>query len=245
MKKLVAYITSGYPSIDFSSDLIYALKDSGVDTIELGIPFSDPVADGEIIQLANLKSLQNGFRMDELFELSNRVCKDIDSYWMGYFNSFYHKGFDFFVSKAKEAKLKGFIIPDLPYEETIEYLDKLNGIELISFVAPTDSQERIAKITKNSKGFIYLVAYSGITGASKESLNLNEIISYIRDSSKTPIYLGFGITRENAKEKAKNVDGVIVGSAFIKILLNDRLTNSEKLSRISTLSKEIKEEINS
>jgi len=158
---------------------------------------------------------------------------------MGYFNSFYHKKYDFIVNKAKEAEVKGFIIPDLPYEETQLYSEKH---PLISFVAPTDSKDRIKTILQNSKEFIYMVAYAGITGSEKNE-DLNEIISNIREVSSTPLYIGFGVNEKTAKEKSKNVDGVIVGSAFIKILL-EKDTYSNKIKKLQTIAKTIKSEIN-
>jgi tryptophan synthase alpha chain len=240
MKKLIAYITTGYPDRNFTVELIESLKENGVDGIELGIPFSDPVADGPVIQEANKRALELGYKIKDTFEVSEKISNKTDTYWMGYFNNFYHKGYDFMVEKAKELNIKGFIIPDLPYEEAIEYEDKF---PLISFVAPTDSKERINKILKNPKEFIYLVAYAGITGADKNE-DLSEIISYIKEITSTPVYIGFGVNEKTAKDKAKNVDGVIVGSAFIKVLLED-ISNSEKIKKISKMAKNIKEAINS
>jgi len=245
MKKLVAYITTGFPSLEFTVDASLALKEAGVDTLELGMPFSDPVADGPIIEKANLKALQNGFRLDNLFEASKEIAPHIDTLWMGYFNPFYHKGMEFFIQKAKEAQVNGFIIPDLPYEEALSYKPMIEeaSLSLIDFVAPTDSKERVAQITANSQKFIYLVAYAGITGA-KKSEDLENMVSYIKDSTSTPVYVGFGVNPETAKEKAKGVDGVIVGSSFVKVLLDESLTNSQKISQISQIAKEIKEKIN-
>ena len=240
MKKLVAYLTTAFPDKNFTIDAILALKENGVDKIELGIPFSDPVADGPVIEKANLIALQNGFKIDDVFEVSKVIGEKIDTYWMGYFNSFYHKGYDFMAQTAKNYNIKGFIIPDLPYEETINYKNKH---PLISFVAPTDSFERIETILKDSQEFIYMVAYAGITGSDKKE-DLSEVIENIRKVSNTPLYIGFGVNEQTAKEKAKNVDGVIVGSAFIKVLLEND-TYSNKIKKISTIAKNIKESINS
>jgi tryptophan synthase alpha chain len=246
LKELVGYITAGFPDINFSKDLILSLKDAGVDKLELGIPFSDPVADGPVIELANLKALQNGFKMEHLFELSKEIGSSIDTYWMGYFNSFYHKGFENFTFKASEYGVKGFIIPDLPHEETKEYLPivQKNNIDLISFVAPTDTQQRIQAVVTNSRGFVYLVAYAGITGSGVIE-DLSTIIENIREYTKTPLYVGFGVDEKSAKEKAKGVDGVIVGSAFVKVLLDDTLNSSQKIEKISNIAKVIKDKINS
>lgn len=245
MKKLVAYITTGFPSFEFTVDLALSLKEAGVDTLELGIPFSDPVADGPVIEKANLLSLQNGFKIDKLFETTKQIAPHIDTLWMGYFNSFYHKGFDNFVNEAKSADLSGFIIPDLPFEEALPYQEKMRaeGMTLIDFIAPTDTKERIEKIATNSQKFIYLVAYAGITGSGK-SESLYEIISSIRQFTKTPVYVGFGVDENTAKEKAQGVDGVIVGSALVKVLLDETLSDADKLKKISNIAKNIKEMIN-
>ncbi len=245
MKKLVAYITTGYPSLDFTVDMTLSLKEAGVDTIELGIPFSDPVADGPTIERANLKALKNGFKIQNLFDISKEIAPKIDTLWMGYFNPFYHIGLNRFISEAKKSKINGFIIPDLPFEEAKPYksIIEKEGLNLIDFIAPTDSKERIKKIVTSSNKFIYLVAYTGITGA-KHNEDLTPIINSIKEFSDTPIYVGFGVNQATAKEKAKGVDGVIVGSAFIKILLDEGLTNSQKIDKISNIAKEIKEKIN-
>lgn len=246
MKELVGYITAGFPDINFSKDLTLSLKEAGVDRLELGIPFSDPVADGPVIELANLKALQNGFKLEHLFELSKDIATQIDTYWMGYFNSFYHKGFENFTCKARDFGVKGFIIPDLPHEEAVAYTKEMDTKELslVSFVAPTDTPQRIKTVVENSRGFVYLVAYAGITG-SGASEDLSNIIENIRNFTKTPVFVGFGVDEKSAKEKAKGVDGVIVGSAFVKVLLDDSLNSSEKIRKISTIAKNIKESINS
>jgi len=246
MKKLVAYITAGYPDKNFSIDLSLALKEAGVDILELGIAFSDPVADGPIIEEANLRSLQNGFKIQNVFDISNEIADKIDTYWMGYFNSFYHKGVEKISKIAKDSGVKGFIIPDLPYEETLVYnpiLTKEN-LSLVSFVAPTDEEPRIKTVVKNSKGFIYLVAYAGITG-SGASEDLSQIIKQVKKYSQTPLYVGFGVNEKTAKEKSQGVDGVIVGSAFVKVLLDDTLNNTQKIQKITHIAKNIKESINS
>ena len=245
MKKLVAYITTGYPDLEFTVDLALALAESGVDTLELGIPFSDPVADGPVIEKANLHSLQNGFKIDQLFAASKQIAPKIDTLWMGYFNPFYHKGLDLFIDEAKKSGVNGFIIPDLPHEEALPYKKIMNenDLALIDFVAPTDNSERITELVTKAKKFIYLVAYAGITGSGK-SESLERVIEDIRKITRTPVYVGFGVDEKTAREKAKGVDGVIVGSAFVKVLLDDTLSKTQKITKISQLAKEIKEKIN-
>ena len=245
MKKLVAYITAGYPSVDFSVDLALALKEAGADILELGIAFSDPVADGPVIEEANLRSLQNGFKVQDIFDISQKITNKIETYWMGYFNSFYHKGMENISNIAKDSGVKGFIIPDLPHEEAMAYksLLKKQELSLVNFVAPTDGDERIKKVVKDSDGFIYLVAYAGITG-SGASEDLSRVIEQVKQQSQTPLFVGFGVNEKTAKEKSAGVDGVIVGSAFVKVLLDDALSGTQKIEKISKIAKNIKDAIN-
>jgi len=245
LKKLVAYITTGFPDLEFTVDASLALAQAGVDTLELGMPFSDPVADGPVIEAANLKALQNGFRLEHLFKASAEIAPHIDTLWMGYFNPFYHKGMETFITEANKAGVNGFIIPDLPFEEAKPYKPLIEeaGLNLIDFIAPTDSKERIEQIVTNAKKFIYLVAYAGITGSGK-SEDLQGIIRDIKTFTDTPVYVGFGVDQNTAKEKAQGVDGVIVGSAFVKVLLDESLSSTQKITKISEIAKEIKEKIN-
>jgi len=245
LKNLVAYITTGYPSLEFTVDMALALGEAGVDTLELGIPFSDPVADGPVIENANLKALQNGFKLQHLFDVSKEIAPHIDTLWMGYFNPFYYKGVERFIVEATNSGVNGFIIPDLPYEEAKPYKPIIEkaGLSLIDFIAPTDSKDRIKEIVTDAKKFIYLVAYAGITG-SGHSEDLQPIVENIKSFTDTPVYVGFGVNEKTAKDKAKGVDGVIVGSAFIKILLDENLTNIQKITKVSALAREIKDKIN-
>jgi tryptophan synthase alpha chain len=246
MKKLVGYITTGFPDRYFTVDLAMAMKEAGVDTLELGMPFSDPVADGPVIEQANLHALNMGFKLEHLFEVSREIAPAIDTLWMGYFNPFYHRGMEQFIAEAKQSGVNGFIIPDLPFEEAEPYKPMIEeaGLSLIDFVAPTDTEERIAQITQHARKFIYLVAYAGITG-SGQSESLESIIATIRKHSDTPVYVGFGVDQHTAAEKAQGVDGVIVGSAFVKVLLDDLLNHTQKIAKIAQIAKEIKEKINS
>lgn len=245
MKELVAYVTAGFPDKNFTLDVVHALKDAGVDKLELGIPFSDPVADGPIIEEANLQALQRGFKMQTLFDISQIVAKEIDTYWMGYFNPFYHKGVEFFAQQAQNQGVKGFIIPDLPHEESLAYtsLLKNHGLHTVSFVAPTDSHERIATVTKNAQGFIYLVAYAGITGSGQKE-DLTQTIQRVKEMSQTPLFVGFGVNEKTAKERSRGVDGVIVGSAFVEVLLDESLNDTQKIQKIAKRAANIKEAIN-
>ncbi|MDD2357238.1 MAG: tryptophan synthase subunit alpha [Thiovulaceae bacterium] len=246
MKQLVAYITSCYPEKSFSIDLALSLGANGVDSVELGVPFSDPVADGPVIEKANHIALENGFRFQDVLEISKEIGDKIDTLWMGYFNPFYQYGIDDLLRKAKDLHVSGLIIPDLPYEETLTYKNifDLNSVANISFVAPTDSKERIAKIVKDAKKFIYMVAYTGITGSGKAE-DLQPFITSIKEVTDTPAFVGFGVNEKSAKDKVKGADGVIVGSAFIDILLKNNLSYSQKIEECSKLASIIKNEINS
>ena len=245
MKKLVAYITTAYPEKSFTVDLALALAESGVDTLELGIPFSDPVADGPLIEKANHRALELGFKFQDLLDVSKEIAPQIDTLWMGYFNSFYQQNLDTLAPLAHTLGVNGFIIPDLPHEEALAY-DQLfndNKIANISFVAPTDTPERIKEVVQDAQKFIYMVAYTGITG-SGTSEDLQPFLQDIKKFTQTPVYVGFGVNEKTAKTKVQGADGVIVGSAFIDILLKDELNYTQKISYCSELAKTIKERIN-
>ena len=246
MKNLVAYITSGYPEKSFSIDLALALGENGVDTLELGVPFSDPVADGPLIELANHKALELGFKFQDLLEISKEVAPKVDTLWMGYFNSFYQQNMHKLLPLAREIGINGLIIPDVPHEEALAYtnLFRNNDIANISFVAPTDSEQRIEQVVSDAQKFIYMVAYAGITGAGQAE-NLQPFLSSIKRHTQTPVYVGFGVNATTAKDKVKGADGVIVGSAFVDILLKENLNYSQKIQKCSDLAQIIKNEINS
>lgn len=246
MKKLVGFITASLPNNNFTIDLALALKENGVDILELGIPFSDPVADGPVIEKASLLALQNGFKLNDLFDITQKIAPYMDTFWMGYMNSFFRYGIEGFLEKGLEYGVKGSIIPDLPFEESSRYqqiFEKYNQ-SIISFVAPTDNEERIQKLVKDSKQFIYLVAYAGITGSGKNE-DLSKIIDNVKKYTNTPIYTGFGVDEHTAKDKVQGVDGVIVGSAFVKYLIDESLSNNEKMKKITGIAREIKDKINS
>ncbi len=246
MKNLVAYITSGFPEKSFSIDLSLALGQSGVDTLELGIPFSDPVADGPLIEKANHKALELGFKFEHLLDISKEVAPKVDTLWMGYFNSFYQQDMNKLIPLAKKLNVNGFIIPDLPFEEANLYAElfKSNEMSNISFVAPTDSEQRIKEIVTDAQKFIYMVAYTGITGSGKAE-EIQPFLSSIKKYTQTPVYVGFGVNAKTAKEKIKGADGVIVGSAFVNILLKENINYSQKINECSKLAHILKNEINS
>lgn len=241
MKKLVAYITPKIPDTNFTIDLALALYDAGVDMIELGVPFTDPVADGAVIESATHLALKNGFKLHDLYSISHAL-KGHDLLWMGYTNPFYSQTMQGVAIKCKELGVSGLIIPDLPHEEANQYRDMFatHGVSLIEFVAPTTPESRIAMIAEKSSKFIYLVAYAGITGSGRDE-DLLPTIRAIKNHTKTPVFVGFGVNRDTAKLRATNADGVIVGSAFVKILMDNSLTSSSKLQKIVEEAKIIKE----
>jgi len=245
LKNLVAYITSGYPEKSFSIDLALALGENGVDTLEFGVPFSDPVADGPLIEKANHKALELGFKFTDLLEISREVAPKVDTLWMGYFNSFYQQHMEKLLPHAKDIGINGLIIPDLPHEEALLYKNMFddNSLANISFVAPTDSEQRIKEIVSEAKKFIYMVAYTGITGSGKAE-DLQPFLANIKQYTQTAVYVGFGVNEKTAKEKVIGANGVIVGSAFIDILLKENLNYTQKIKQCTQLSQIIKNEIN-
>ena len=245
LKHLVAYITTGFPEKSFTVDLALALGENGVDSLELGVPFSDPVADGPVIEKANFLALEKGLRFKDVLEISEQIAPKVDTLWMGYFNSFYQYGMDALLKKASEIGVSGMIIPDLPHEEALLYRAQFdaNNIANIAFVAPTDSDARIEEIVRDAKKFIYLVAYAGITG-SGQSEDLQPVLRSIKSYTDTPAYVGFGVNPKTAKEKVVGADGVIVGSAFVNVLLQEELTLSQKIEQCCAIASEIKQKIN-
>ena len=246
MKQLVAYITAGYPDKNFTVDLALALGENGVDTLELGVPFSDPVADGPVIEAANHRALEAGFRFADLLDISTAITPKIDTLWMGYFNPFYQYGMEALLDKAASIGVNGLIIPDVPFEEAKNYhnLFEARALANITFVAPTDGEERIALITAQARKFIYLVAYAGITGSGKAE-DLAPILEMIKRHTQTPVYVGFGVNEQSAREKVQGADGVIVGSAIVNVLLDDTLSNTQKIAKCCEITRNIKSLINS
>jgi len=246
LKQLVGYITTGFPDKNFTADLALSLCENGVDSIELGVPFSDPVADGPVIEKANHKALDLGFKFHDILDVSAQVANKIDILWMGYFNLFYQYNMDKLLPRAKELGVSGMIIPDLPHEEAKAYssLFKSNDVANIAFVAPTDTDARIKEVVSDAQKFIYMVAYAGITG-SGQSEDLQPIITSIKEYTQTPVFVGFGVNEKTAKEKVKGADGVIVGSAFIQVLLDESLTKTQQMEKCAQIARTIKDKINS
>lgn len=222
-KAFIGFVTAGDPNLEVSEEIMLKMAQAGCDLIEIGIPFSDPIAEGPVIQEANLRSLSQGTTTDKVFELARKVSKQVDIplVFMTYLNVLFKYGYDKFLQKAVDAGISGVIIPDLPFEEKQELSsvgDKY-GVEVISLVAPT-SEDRIKMIAGDAKGFVYAVSSLGVTGTRSEiKTDLESITAAIKDATDTPVAIGFGInTPEQAKKYAAIADGVIVGSAIVKII---------------------------
>ena len=222
-KAFIPFITCGDPDLETTAKIVREAIANGADLIELGIPFSDPTAEGPVIQGANIRALKGGVTTDKVFDLVRELRKDVTvpMVFMTYSNVVFSYGADKFISTCKEIGINGIILPDLPYEEKEEFLPqcKKYGVDLISLIAPT-SENRIAMIAKEADGFIYLVSSLGVTGTRSEiSTDLKSIVDVIRQNTSVPCAIGFGIsTPEQAKQMADIADGAIVGSAIIKII---------------------------
>ncbi len=222
-KAFIPFITCGDPDLDTTLAAVKACAENGADLIELGIPFSDPTAEGPVIQGANLRALRGGVTTDKIFELVRNLRREVTvpMVFMTYANVVFSYGAERFISTCREIGMDGLILPDLPFEEKEEFLDVCHkyGIDLISLIAPT-SQNRIAMIAREAEGFIYVVSSLGVTGTRSEiKTDLASIVEVIRASTDTPCAIGFGIsTPEQARKMAGIADGAIVGSAIIKIL---------------------------
>ncbi|MCQ2406566.1 MAG: tryptophan synthase subunit alpha [Oscillospiraceae bacterium] len=222
-KAFIPFITCGDPDLETTLEIVKAAAENGADLIELGIPFSDPTAEGPVIQGANLRALKGGVTTDKIFDLVAEIRKTvtIPMVFMTYANVVYSYGAEEFISKAAALGIDGLILPDIPYEEKDEFkpLCEKYGLDLISMIAPT-SENRIAMIAKEAKGFIYLVSSLGVTGTRSEiTTDLASIVKLIRESTTVPVGTGFGIsTPEQAEKMASVADGAIVGSAIIKLM---------------------------
>jgi tryptophan synthase alpha chain len=219
------YFPLGYPDLPTSIDVIEALARNGADLIEVGLSFSDPLADGPVIQHATQIALEKGITVKKALAAVKEIRKrgvEIPLVLMGYFNPMLAYGLEKFVRDAVEAGASGFIVPDLPVEEADEFYTALNGVDapLIPMLAPTSSPERMEMIARNAKGFIYLVSVTGITGERKSlAEGLGDLIAQVREHTSAPVCVGFGIgTPEQAKEVGKMADGVIVGTACVRTI---------------------------
>ena len=222
-KAFIAFVTAGDPSIETTEELILAMAASGADLIEIGVPFSDPVAEGEVIQRASQRALLAGTTVDKIFDMVKRirVKSDVPLAVMTYINPVFVYGTDKFMEKCSGCGIDAVIIPDLPFEEKAEISPscKKHDVSLISLIAPS-SFERISKIANEAEGFIYCVSSMGVTGVRNEiNADISQMISLVKKAKDIPCAIGFGIsTPEQAKRMSEISDGVIVGSAIVKIV---------------------------
>lgn len=222
-KAFIAFITCGDPDLETTAASVRTAVRNGADLIELGIPFSDPTAEGPVIQGANLRALNGGVTTDKILKMVKELRKDITvpMVFMTYANVVFSYGSEKFIQICSKIGIDGLILPDVPFEEKEEFLPYCQkyGVDLISFVAPT-SEKRVATIAKEAKGFIYVISSLGVTGIRNTiTTDLESIVKIIKENTDTPCAIGFGIsTPEQAKKMAGIADGVIVGSAIIRLI---------------------------
>lgn len=223
-KVFIPYIACGDPDLETTELIVKEMAANGADLIELGIPFSDPTAEGPVIQQASLRALKSGATTDKIFEMVNRLINDgfkTPLIFMTYANVVFSYDKEKFLSKCEDLGIAGLILPDVPYEESGEFKEvcREHNVNLISMIAPT-SEDRIAKIAHDAEGFIYIVSSLGVTGVRSEiKTDINAIVKTIRENTDIPCAVGFGIsTPEQARNMAFCSDGVIVGSAIVKII---------------------------
>ena len=222
-KIFAPFITAGDPDLETTKKLILAMEEAGATLVELGIPFSDPMAEGPVIQAADLRALAAGTTTDKIFDMIKEVRKetDIPLVFLTYANPIFHYGTDKFYARCAEAGVDGTIVPDVPYEERgeLEAACEKYGVDRITMIAPT-SADRIQRIAKDAKGYVYIVSSLGVTGVRNEiTTDIGTIYKKIREVTDTPAAVGFGIaTPEQAAAMARLSDGAIVGSAIIKII---------------------------
>lgn len=221
-KAFIGFVTGGDPSIEKSEEFIMEMIRGGADLIEIGIPFSDPTAEGVVIQEANIRALSNGTTTDTIFDLVVNVRKktDVPLVFLTYLNPVFTYGLEKFFTRCEETGVDGIIIPDLPYEEKGELagIATSHGVDIISLIAPT-SEDRIKKIASDATGFVYVVSSMGVTGVRNEiKTDVKSIIDVVKSVTNVPTAVGFGIsTPEQATEISQYADGVIVGSAIVKL----------------------------
>lgn len=233
-KAFIGFVTAGDPSLDKTEEFILEMEKAGAVLVEIGIPFSDPIAEGPVIQEANIRALNAGCTTDKVFDMvaSLRTKTEIPLVFLTYLNPIFKYGSERFCKRCKEVGIDGLIIPDMPYEEKgeiAEVADRYN-VDLISLIAPT-SASRIEMIAKEARGFIYVVSSMGVTGVRSDiKTNVEDIVKSIRKVTDTPVAIGFGIhTKEQVKEYFKEADGVIIGSAIIKIIAEHGDKAGEKI----------------
>lgn len=246
-KALIIYVTGGDPDYEISKEAIKTIANSGADIIEIGIPFSDPVADGPTIQAASQRALEKGFSLKDAFRLVSEIreeIKDTPLLFMSYYNPIFYYGVENFAKKAKEVGLNGVIIPDLPPEEADELLIPLKGsdVDMIFLLAPTMTEERLEIVSKKASGFIYFVSVAGVTGTrTTVNTKLPELVKKVKEKSGVPVGVGFGVsTRKQVEGINEYADAVIVGSAVVKKVAKGLEDKEKMLEDLGNFIKELK-----
>ncbi len=246
-KKLVTFVTGGDPDLDTSLEIIKTIINNGADIIEIGMPFSDPMADGPTIQLSSNRAISKGISLENIFLLASKakeIKRDLPIILMGYYNLILHFGIKKFVKRCKENGVDGLIVVDLQPEEDEDLINELknNQIDLIRLITPTTDEDRLKLILKSATGFLYYVSVMGITGQKSADLNdLEKSVAFIKKHTNLPVVPGFGVKNStDVNNICKIADGAVVGSSIIKII-EENLTNKEKmLSEINIFSKDLK-----
>lgn len=249
-KALIVYLTAGDPSPEITKKLIFALEKAGGDILEIGVPFSDPTADGPVIQAASQRSLKAGTTLDGVLKMITEVRKvsEIPIVLFGYFNPIFAYGVKNFAQSAHSAGVDGVLVVDLPHEEAKElrnYTDAA-GIDFISLIAPTTDKERLKKIAAKASGFLYYISITGITGTAAPKIeNIKKEVQNVRKITTLPIAVGFGISQpEQAKRIGRFADGIVIGSAIVRLI--DENKNNRDLEKIvSRYASEIKKALKS
>ena len=244
-KALIAYLTVGYPTLETTYEAASVLADNGCDIIELGIPFSDPLADGATIQKASYQALQQGVTPQTCLEAAHQLRQRIATplVFMSYYNPILNFGLEAFCQASAKAGINGIIIPDLPPEEGVELEARTNKhkLDLIYLLAPTSTEERISLVAKKCRGFIYLVSLTGVTG-TRQTLppGLEDFVQRVRQKAQQPLCVGFGVSNpEQAQRAARTADGIIVGSRLIQLMEQD-----STLSSLKSFTKSLREALN-
>jgi len=249
-KALIVYLTAGDPSLDITKQLILALEKAGVDILEIGVPFSDPTADGPVIQAASQRSLKSGTTLEGVLKMVAEVRKvsQIPIVLFGYFNPIFAYGVKKFAHAARTAGVDGVLVVDLPYEEAKElrnYTDAV-GIDFVSLIAPTTDKARLKKIAADATGFLYYISITGITGTAAPKIdNIKTEVEKIRKVTKLPIAVGFGISKpRQAREIGRFADGIVIGSAVVR-MIDENKNNRDLIEIVSDYIINIKKELRS
>ena len=245
--KLITFTTGGDPDLDTSLEILNTIINNGIDMIEIGMPFSDPMADGPTIQESSVRSIVNGTKINDVFDIVSKIRKtndEIPVILMGYYNSIFNLGIENFTKKCEEVGVDGLIIVDLQPEEDSELYIKIKekNIDLIRLITPTTDEKRLNTILDNASGFLYYVTITGITGQSSANVeHLRKSIKVIKSSTKLPVVAGFGIkNRKDVEEISVFTDGVVVGSSIVNIIKNNLHNKNKMISEIDLFTKDLK-----